>query len=151
MIWLIITGVLVILFILTIVLFDSNFSVTCIVLAVGCFCMGMWAPVKGYDNPIVIEEHKLMPIIEESNIYIIETEKGRKIYRCKETNKHDSTLEQNVIKEKGAEVKIEYAKEYSQPVLRKYLVKAKNSMWNGLFCEKEEYYILFASEDCVIK
>lgn len=151
MIWLIIMGVLIVLFVLSVILFDGNLSGICIFLAAVCFVIGMWGPITGYDEPAIQEEYELIPIFEESNIYVIETEKGTKIYKCKEKNEHDKSIEQVVIKEIGAGAQIEYAKEYSQPVLRKYMKKRTDSVWNGLFYEKESYYVLFTSEENVIK
>lgn len=152
MIWLIILGVLIIATVLILVfLYDVEFAGLCGALAVICFFTGMWSTVGGYDKAVVAEEYNLIPIIDESNIYVIETEKGTKIYKCKENNQYDDNIEQFVIKEKRSDIKIEYAKEYTKPVLRKYVQKPTESIWNGKYCKNREYYVLFTTEECVMK
>ena len=151
MIWLIIMGMFIIAVIISCVLFDGALSGACSALAVVCFFAGMWAPLGGYDKAIVKEEYELIPIIQESNIYVIETENGTKIYKCMEKNQYDETIEQYAIKEKNSDVKIEYANEYTKPVLRKYVRKPAESIFNGKYCEDYEYYVLFAAEECVMK
>ena len=133
MLWLVITMVLVLAAIASFIWYNDNVAIFCVFFAFIGFIFGMWSPLGGYEEEALQEEYKLIPIFEESNIYIIETENGTKIYKLAEKNQYDDNIDQIVIKQKGGSTKIEYVKEYTEPVLRKYVQKPSRSLFNGIY------------------
>jgi len=130
--------------------FDNVF-VVCISIAVTLFVVAIISPVEKYEEPVIAEEYELLVIVENTDAYIIQTDKGTKICKYEMKSEYDETVKKVVINEVASNVKIEYAEEFSKPVLRKYVKKVKKSIWNGIGLEDIEYFVLFTPESYVVK
>lgn len=130
--------------------FDNAF-VVCISIAITLFVVAIVWPGARYEDPVVAEEYELLAIVENTDAYIIQTDKGTKICKYEMKSEYDETVKKVVINEVASTVKVEYTEEFSKPVLRKYVKKIKKSIWNGIGLEDNTYFVLFTPESCIVK
>lgn len=130
---------------------DSQASAPVFVLAFLLILFGLFANWGGYEEAFVSKEYELIPLIEDTNIYLIQSDGGTKMCKYKIVSEHDSNVENAVIKKISASVELEHIKEGQKPILREYVSKPKKSKWNGIFVSDKEYAVLFVPESYIIK
>ena len=147
----IIALILVIIGIIVAVCFDPESSAPAFVIAGILLLLGLFANWGGYEEPFVSNEHELIPLIEDTSIYLIQSDGGTKMCKYKITSEHDIKVENTIIKQISSSVDLEYIEEGSKPVLREYISNPKKSKWNGIFAHVKEYPVLFVPESYIIK
>ena len=129
----IIAAILLIAGAIVVLLVDHEAAAFIFILAVLVIVFGLFANWGGYEEAFVSNEYELIPLIENTNIYLIQSDSGTKMCKYKIASKHDSKVENPVIKKISASVELEYIEEGIKPVLREYVLKPKKSKWNGIF------------------
>ena len=130
---------------------DPQSSAPAFIVAVLLAVLGLFANWGGYEEAFVNNEYELTPLIEDTNIYLIQSDDGTKMCKYKITSEHDSKVKNTIIRRIRASVEIEYIGEELKPVLREYVSKPKETKWNGIFVEDKEYSVLFVPESYIIK
>lgn len=137
--------------IILIVFVDPQSSAPAFVVALLFVVLGLFANWGGYEEATVSNEYELIPLVEDTSIYLIQSDGGTKMCKYKIASEHDSKVENPVIKRISASVDLEYIEEGAKPVLREYVSKTKKSKWNGIFVSDKEYAVLFVPESYIIK
>jgi len=130
---------------------DPQSSAPAFMVALLMVLLGLFANWGGYDEPFISNEYELIPLIEDTDIYLIQSEGGTRMCKYGVESEYDSEVKKTVIKRISASVKLEYIEEGLKPVLREYVSKPKKSKWNGVFADTKEYLVLFVPEAYIIK
>lgn len=147
MLFIIIGIILVILGIVVIFKFQSYCGIVGIALFAMFISLGI-SSISGYEKPFVESQYDLKPIYEP-NIYIIEDRNGAVI--CKHDLIDNSTGEiktddRYMYKEN---VEIVITAKGTKPVMKKYIEKAKKTIWTfAVDCDKIKY-VFYVPEESI--
>ena len=147
----IIAVILIICGIIVYVFFEETISSIPFVLAFVALLLGLFADWGGYEKAIVSKEYKLIPLVEDTNIYLIQSDDETKMVKYKVQSEHDKKIQNSVIKKVKSSVDVEYIGKDLKPVLREYVCKPKKSIWNGICLVDKQYSVLFIQEAYILK
>lgn len=128
--------------------FSFNTGMGMVLSAVGvlCICLGLLFPIHGYHEPEFQEEYELAEILSNSNIYVIESQTGEKTFKYISKGEYEEQENiENIYTIDKAEIVI--SKAGTKPTIRKYLVKAKKSIFALALASSREEYKIFVAED----
>ena len=119
---------------------NNNFmTVICILIGVFLCFAGIFFPVSGYEEMVILEEHKLEKITSEGNIYVVQIDDNTAKYMIKDQNG-------NEILCTNPNVSVVILKNPKVPVVRKYLIKAKKSKYTFAMIPERIEYKIFVNE-----
>ena len=151
MAFLVIAIVLVIIGIVVWLEIDTSPAGCILILAFIFLCLGLFANWGGYEKAVVSDEIELMPLIENANIYLIQSDDETKMCKYMISSERDTKIKNEAIKRIRSSVEVEYIDEGSKPVLREYTQKTKESIWNGLYVDDKKELVLFVPESYILK
>jgi len=151
MAFLVIAIVIVIIGVVIFVEVDTTSAGMVFVLACLFLAFGLFANWGGYEKAVVSDEIELMPLIEDANIYLIQSDDETKMCKYMISSERDTKIKNEVIKRIRSNVEVEYIDESSKPVLREYTQKPKESIWNGLCVDDKKELVLFVPESYILK
>lgn len=100
---------------------------------------GISEPVNGFEEPI-IEQYELVPVVNDSNVYIIQQSDGSVI--CKFLSQNEKSSEVCIYTD---DFEIVVTKEGEKPVFKTSLTKAKRTIFN-LALHEEKKQIFYVPE-----
>jgi len=126
--------------------FNTGMGMVLSTVGVVCICLGALFPIHGYYEPEFQEEYELAEILSDSNIYVIESQTGEKTFKYISKGEYEEQKNiENIYTVDKAEVVI--SKDGTKPVIRKYLIKAKKSIFALALGSNKEEYKIFVTED----
>lgn len=141
-----IIGVFVIIFSLSdISKYNQVKKVSFCILGVFLCLVGIFCPVSGYEKTVVLEEHVLEKILPSENKYIIQTKDDIVKYVIKEKN---NGQEEKKLMHTNSNVEVLVVDKGIIPIIRKYSVKPRKSVFTfAMLPEKIEYKIFLNEND----
>ena len=102
--------------------------------------------ISGFEEPVVQEEYELK-IIYEPSTYIIEDSDGTVTCKHIIKSEHPEAIESYGKYTYNENIEIVVTKKGSKPVMKKYLVKARKTIWTFAVGQDKEKYVFYVPEE----
>lgn len=120
------------------------------ILISGVIVVAGLSPISGYEEPVLEEQYELKVMVEP-NIYVVQDSNGTVTCKHRVKSEHPEAVESYGKYTYHTNIEIVHTEKGTKPIMKKYLIKAKKTIWTFAMESDEYKYVFYVPEENIEK